>query len=73
MWIATKTGIDRYNGHTVKNYDLPGSSIMAILPDAGFTYCTTHNKDCLPTTTPDESTDIPPSWIILNKSSTWDN
>ena len=25
MWIATKTGIDRYNGHTVKNYDLPGS------------------------------------------------
>ena len=24
MWIATKTGIDRYNGHTVKNYDLPG-------------------------------------------------
>ena len=21
MWIATKTGIDRYNGHTVKNYD----------------------------------------------------
>lgn len=73
MWIATKTGIDRYNGHTVKNYDLPGVSIMAILPDAGFTYCTMHNKDCLPTTTPDESTDIPPSWIILNKSSTWDN
>lgn len=25
MWIATKNGIDRYNGHTVKNYDLPGS------------------------------------------------
>ena len=69
MWIATKTGIDRYNGHTVKNY----VSIMVILPDAGFIYCTTHNKDCSPTTTPDESTDIPPSWIILNKSSTWDN
>ena len=25
---------------------------MVILPDAGFTYCTTHNKDCSPTTTP---------------------
>ena len=25
MWIATKTGIDRYNGYTVKNYDLPGN------------------------------------------------
>lgn len=24
IWIATKTGIDRYNGQTVKNYDLPG-------------------------------------------------
>lgn len=25
MWIATKVGIDRYNGHTVKNYTLPGN------------------------------------------------
>ncbi len=24
MWIATKVGIDRYNGHDVKNYTLPG-------------------------------------------------
>ena len=24
MWIATKSGIDRYNGHAVKNYTLPG-------------------------------------------------
>lgn len=24
IWIATKTGIDRYNGREVKNYDLPG-------------------------------------------------
>lgn len=25
IWISTKTGIDRYNGHTVKNYVWPGS------------------------------------------------
>ncbi len=25
MWIATKTGIDRYNGQVVKNYKLPGN------------------------------------------------
>ncbi|WP_321517899.1 two-component regulator propeller domain-containing protein [uncultured Bacteroides sp.] len=24
MWIATKTGIDRYNGHIIKSYTLPG-------------------------------------------------
>nr|WP_321375265.1 two-component regulator propeller domain-containing protein [uncultured Bacteroides sp.] len=24
MWIATKTGIDRYNGHVIKSYTLPG-------------------------------------------------
>lgn len=26
IWIATKTGIDRYNGQAVKNYELEGSS-----------------------------------------------
>lgn len=26
IWIATKTGIDRYNGQVVKNYELAGSS-----------------------------------------------
>lgn len=25
IWIATKTGIDRYNGQTIKNYALPGN------------------------------------------------
>ncbi|MDR0891814.1 MAG: response regulator [Mediterranea sp.] len=25
MWIATKAGIDRYNGQTMKNYTLPGT------------------------------------------------
>ena len=25
MWIATKVGIDRYNGHAVKSYTLPGT------------------------------------------------
>nr|WP_320057839.1 two-component regulator propeller domain-containing protein [uncultured Bacteroides sp.] len=25
MWIATKTGIDRYNGHIIKSYTLPGN------------------------------------------------
>lgn len=25
MWIATKVGIDRYNGYAVKNYTLPGN------------------------------------------------
>ena len=25
MWISTRTGVDRYNGHTVKNYSLPGN------------------------------------------------
>lgn len=25
MWIATKVGIDRYNGHAIKNYTLPGN------------------------------------------------
>ena len=24
IWIATKVGIDRYNGQTVKSYTLPG-------------------------------------------------
>ncbi|MCC8144317.1 MAG: hypothetical protein LIO97_10835 [Tannerellaceae bacterium] len=25
MWIATKAGIDHYNGHMVKSYTLPGT------------------------------------------------
>ncbi|MCC8154942.1 MAG: hypothetical protein LIP01_12525 [Tannerellaceae bacterium] len=25
IWIATKTGIDRFNGHTIKNYTLQGN------------------------------------------------
>lgn len=25
MWISTRTGVDRYNGRTVKNYSLPGN------------------------------------------------
>lgn len=27
MWIATKTGIDRYNGHIIKSYTLPVGGI----------------------------------------------
>lgn len=26
IWISTKSGVDRYNGHTIKNYKLPDDS-----------------------------------------------
>ena len=32
IWIATKAGIDRYNGQSVKNYNLEGNFYYALIP-----------------------------------------
>ena len=72
--LLQKTGIDRYNGHTVKNYDLPGSFYygdlagrrLYLLYDAQqglFAYDHTGRIYRYST--------IPGSF--LSKSSTWDN
>lgn len=34
IWIATKDGIDRYNGQSVKNYTLQGNFYYGDMPDA---------------------------------------
>ena len=68
-----KTGIDRYNGHTVKNYDLPGSFYYGDLAGRRLYLLYDAQQGLFAYDHTGRIYDIPPSWIILNKSSTWDN
>ena len=45
MWFSTKTGIDRYNGRTIKNYSLPGE--FGYGDKAGMRIWLKYDMDCL--------------------------
>lgn len=54
IWIATKSGIDRYNGQSVKTIPFKETFIMVIWQEDVYNCCTANNMDYGPTTIREE-------------------